>query len=363
MPIEFGLWRIDGDHRRLSSTRLDQESRLEDLLEEDPNLLGRDVLIVGRQVQTDHNNFIDLLGIDANGDLHIIELKRDRTPRDVIAQALDYASWVRGLAYEDIKEIHDEYHTNQEFEARFDERFSSARPEEESGVPEEINQSHTMTIVASELDNATERIIEYLSDEYNVPVNAIRFNYYEDDGREYIGRTWLIDPEETSEPPGKRETWNEQDYYVSFGEGEHRSWEDAVEYGFVSGGQGEWYSRTLGQLSTGDRVFVHIPSQGYVGVGEVIREKTPVTEFDIEMNGDYRNILEMDLDADNMAENADDPEQREYLVGVDWIDIRPRSNAYWETGMYANQNTVTKLRNQFTLDRLYDEFDIEAEVE
>ena len=34
--------------------------------------------------------------------MHIIELKRDRTPRDVVAQALDYASWVRGLHYEDI---------------------------------------------------------------------------------------------------------------------------------------------------------------------------------------------------------------------------------------------------------------------
>lgn len=190
MPIEFGLWRIDGEHRRLSSTRLDQESRLEDLLEEDPNLLGRDVLIIGRQVQTTQDNFIDLLGIDADGDLHVIELKRDRTPRDVIAQALDYASWVRGLTYENIKEIHDDYNADQEFEAKFDERFSSARPEEESGAPEDINQNHTLTIVASELDAATERIIEYLSDEYNVPVNAIRFNYYEDDGREYIGRTW-----------------------------------------------------------------------------------------------------------------------------------------------------------------------------
>ena len=35
------------------------------------------------------------------------------------------------------------------------------------------------------------------ADEYDVPVNAVRFNYYEDDGREYIGRTWLIDPQDT----------------------------------------------------------------------------------------------------------------------------------------------------------------------
>ncbi|UOO96923.1 hypothetical protein MUK72_17065 (plasmid) [Halococcus dombrowskii] len=45
MPIEFGLWRIDEDYQRLSSTKLDRESQLEDLLAEDPNMLGREVLI------------------------------------------------------------------------------------------------------------------------------------------------------------------------------------------------------------------------------------------------------------------------------------------------------------------------------
>jgi hypothetical protein len=28
------------------------------------------------------------------GRIHVIELKRDRTPREVVAQILDYGSWV-----------------------------------------------------------------------------------------------------------------------------------------------------------------------------------------------------------------------------------------------------------------------------
>lgn len=360
MPIEFGLWRIDGNsYQRLSSGKLDDESRLEDLLVEDPNLLGRNLLIVGQQVTTASGNRLDLLGIDVDGDLHLIELKRDRTPRDVVAQALDYAAWVRELSYDDITDIFDDFDGSQEFEAAFGEKFGSARPEGEPSVPEDLNQSHSLTIVASELDAGTERIIEYLSDEYSVPVNAIRFNYYEDDGREYIGRTWLIDPQQTPEPPSKRESWNGRDYYVVFGHGEHRSWEDAREYGFVSGGQGEWFSRTLNQLSVGDRIFVHIPKQGYVGVGTVTQEKTPVTDFEVDTAEGTRNILEVDTDAKAMGENAEDEALREYLVGVDWIDKRPQREAYWETGMYANQNTVTKLRNQYTLDRLYDHFEID----
>lgn len=360
MPIEFGLWRIDGgDYSRLSSRKLDDESRLEQLLIEDPNLLGRDLLIIGQQIPTASGKRLDLLGIDAEGDLHIIELKRDRTPRDVVAQALDYASWVRGLTYDDVVDIYEDFDDLREFEEAFGEKFGSTRPEGESGVPEDVNQTHSLTIVASELDAGTERIIEYLAEEYNVPVNAIRFNYYRDGDREYIGRTWLIDPHETPEPPSKRESWNGRDYHVSFGHGEHRSWADAREYGFVSGGQGEWYSRTLDQLSIDDRVFVHVPKEGYVGVGTVTSEKTPVTEFVVETPDGPKNILDVELDAPAMDENADDEALREYVVGVDWIDERPLNEAYWETGMYANQNTATKLRNQFTLDRLNQHFDVE----
>lgn len=274
MPIEFGLWRIDGaDFQRLSSARLDDESRLENLLVEDPNMLGRDLLIIGQQVHTASGNRLDLLGIDAEGDLHIIELKRNRTPRNVVAQALDYASWVCKLSYDDVTDIFDDFNESREFEEAFSEKFSSTRPEGASGVPEDINQTHSLTIVASELDAATERIVEYLAEEYNVPVNAVRFNYYQDGGREYIGRTWLIDPQETPEPPSKRESWNGRDYYVSFGDSKSRSWSDAREYGFIAGGQGEWYSRTLAQLSIDDRIFVHIPQEGYVGVGTVTKKR------------------------------------------------------------------------------------------
>jgi len=362
MPIEFGLWRIDGEgYERLSSSKLDEESRLEELIVEDPKMLGRELLLIGQQVHTLSGNRIDLLGIDVEGDLHIIELKRDRTPRDVVAQALDYASWVRDLGYEDIVDIYKDFEEEREFEEAFGEKFGSARPEGEAGVPEDINQSHSLTIVASELDAATERIIEYLADEYGVPMNAVRFNYYNNDGKEYVGRTWLIDPQETTESPSKRESWNETDFEVTFGHGPHRSWEDARRYGFISAGQGEWYSRTLDNLFVGARIFVNVPGEGYVGVGEVETEKTPVTEFEVpNEDGVAVNILDAEIDAERMEKNAGDLKKQEYLVGVDWKETRPIEDAYWETGMYANQNTVTKLRNQFTLERLYDEFDVDS---
>lgn len=78
-------------------------------------------------------------------------------------------------------------------------------------------------------------------------------------------------------------------------------------------------------------------------------------EFTIETDDSEEiPILQAELDAAAMDENAESPEDREYLVGVEWDDTSSMDDAYWETGMYANQNTVTKLRNQFTIERLYD---------
>ena len=84
-----------------------QELVLEKWLESNPDGIleeGR-ILIIGRQVQTDLGGYIDLLGVDRDGNVVVVELKRDRTPRDVIAQALEYTAFVARLdvgALEDI---------------------------------------------------------------------------------------------------------------------------------------------------------------------------------------------------------------------------------------------------------------------
>ena len=59
-----------------------------------PAILSSHWMLIGRQEVTSHGGRIDLLAIAPDGSLVLIELKRDRTPREIVAQALDYASWV-----------------------------------------------------------------------------------------------------------------------------------------------------------------------------------------------------------------------------------------------------------------------------
>jgi len=364
MPVKFGLWRVDGESVEQVPTRgIASEERLEDVLEARIDILGLGNLFqLGRQVVTDFGKRIDLLAIDRQGDLYAIELKKDRTPREVVAQTLEYGFWVQGLSFEAIRALYAKHHDGEDFDSAFTSHF-------EAEIPEAVNTSHHLVVVATGMDASTEQIIEYVRG-YDVPINVLFFQYLDDGGREYLARSWLTDPE--LESPGKsggkkQAPWSGEDFFVAIGENDERNWDDMVRYGFVSAGHGDKYRRAMESLFEGARVWAAIPSSratggahGYVGVGRVTAQAVRVNDFDVEVEGATMSILQAPLEATNMAWDADDPELCEYLVRVEWIDARPREEAVWEKGMFANQNVVAKLRQPFTLQRLNELFDLDG---
>ena len=106
MPVKHAIWKVGKEPQRLSEVSLGTEQVLEDMIVSDPRILSDEWMLIGRQEETGHGGRIDLLGIAPDGTLVLIELKRSRTPREVVAQALDYAGWVEGLSPERIAEIY-----------------------------------------------------------------------------------------------------------------------------------------------------------------------------------------------------------------------------------------------------------------
>lgn len=362
MPVETQIWRIDDNPEKVQFSSIETELKLEQIIQQDLSIIDPDLLLVGRQVPTAFGKLIDLLAIDSEGHLVIIELKRNKTPRDVVAQAIDYASWVQSLAYAEVVELWEQTHSEVRFEQAFFDRF-------QMDPPEALNESHRIIVVASELDSSTERIVDYLSSGYGVPINAALFHHFKDGKHQYLLRSWLLDPTQAEVQSERakfsragKEPWNGTDFYVSFGEGEKRSWEDARQYGFVSAGGAPWYSGTLSLLFPGARVFVNIPKVGYVGVGAVSRPSTRVDAFTVNVDGQERRLLDLPIRAKGMGKFATDDDKAEYVVGVDWIKTLPANKAIWEKGMFANQNSACKLRNKFTIERLTQLFGLEDQA-
>lgn len=188
MSVEMAIWRMTDDGpTRLSFTSLEVERRLEDMIVNDPTMAVLEILVIGRQVSTAYGGFVDVLGVDDQGQVHVVELKRDRTPREVVAQVLDYGSWAVDLTLDDVARMWAERHEGA-FGDAFSERFSIP-------VPDVFNPDQRLTIVASGLDPSSDRIVTYLAERFGVPLNTVFFRHFIDEGREYLARTWLLPPQ------------------------------------------------------------------------------------------------------------------------------------------------------------------------
>jgi len=107
------LYKWEGNRfRQFEEPAFDAERQFENLIEQDANFLMVDepLLIIGRQVAPSVSSDkespkCDLLALDSDANCVIIELKRERATRAVIAQALEYAASVSKLNYDKLDEI------------------------------------------------------------------------------------------------------------------------------------------------------------------------------------------------------------------------------------------------------------------
>ncbi len=241
--------------------------------------------------------------------------------------------------------------------------FKKLKYSEHKFMEHAANGSHQIVIVASSLDLSTERIVNYLN-KMDIAINVIFFQVFQDGNNQYLSRAWLIDPVETESkatagPAGERGEWNGE-YYVSFGQSVDRDWEEAVKYGFICGGGGRWYSQTLFLLSPGDRVWVNIPKQGYVGVGVVTGGAVRASDFQVNIDGVDQPFLAI-AQANYHRQHIDDEEKSEFFVPVEWTSTKPIDKSVSEVEFFGNQNTVARPKTHkwnHTIERLTQKFGV-----
>lgn len=333
MPIGQRIWKIGSHPQRLRESSLASEKSLEEMIIAAPEILSDEWMIIGQQEDTGYGGRIDLLAIAPDSSLILIEIKKGRSPREVVAQAIDYATWVEALDADAVFRLYSKFSSGGDLARDFQARF---RTEIDM---EEFPNHHQIVIVASSLDPSSERIVSYLS-RRSVAINVLCFEVFENGGDKLLSRTWLRDPTETqlasstAEAKSTLESWNGE-FYACFG-AKGRSWEEAMKYGFIRAGGGSWYSNTLKLLKPGDRVWVKAPGYGFVGVGRVKGFSTPFKDFSIAVDGKQVPASELLQGYKFVA----DPDLEEYFVPVEWAETVTLENAINEPGLFGNRNTV-----------------------
>jgi hypothetical protein len=175
MRPKIRLWSVDEgklvELDRGSFADGHKEEDLELWVEHNPAMLGRNLVIVGRQVYIPKVGPLDLLAVDEDGHLVVIEFKRQQTTRDTIAQVLDYASSLRLMTIEDVQALSN-------VDATRTKNIFDVDP--------------AMIIVAAEADQSVDRIVEYLVSKAQLPLEVVTFTYATmPNGNEIIARSIL----------------------------------------------------------------------------------------------------------------------------------------------------------------------------
>ena len=171
-------------------TDIELESHLESWLENSPWALVQEepILWIGRQTSANVEEstiFPDLLGVDSEGNLVIVELKRSRAPREVVAQLLEYAAWAKELSDEQIQGIAATYFQTAKKETTLQDAFIETF---ENEIPV-LNRRLRLFVVAEEIPSTVLRVCRFLRTSYDMDINCLAVSTFQTESGEVLVNT------------------------------------------------------------------------------------------------------------------------------------------------------------------------------
>jgi hypothetical protein len=133
-------------------------------------------------------------------------------------------------------------------------------------------------------------------------------------------------------------------YYYNVGEGPHRNWDDYVEFGFISAGQGtRWRDAMLG-FNPGDAFAAYLKRHGFVGIGQITAPAKMIRDVQIK----NKRLLDLPLRCQNMDDNCNNTDLSEYVCLVKWIKTVSREDAKWRSSpkLYTTTHVRASLDGQ-----------------
>lgn len=168
------------------------------------------MLLIGRQTSAsvaEGTVFPDLLALDSDGNIVVVELKKGRAPREVIAQLLEYAAWASELSDAEIVDIAAAYFRYsdtpplQGLTTEFVDKF------EADELPP-LNQRQRLFVAAEAIPPPVSRVCRFLRTSHGVDVNCVEFSVFQTEaGETLVSSEWIVgheDVETAKRVPGHR---------------------------------------------------------------------------------------------------------------------------------------------------------------
>ena len=172
----------------IDSTKTEEE--LEEILVRSPDMLERGLQLVGRQTPMSGGGYLDLLAVDGDGRLVVFELKRGTLSRDAVAQVVDYASDLNEMELDDLGKLV-AGNSGRDDVPKIDD-FGDWYNRQYDGKPIESLKPPRMVLVGLGVDNAAERMVNFLVDR-EVEISLVTFQGFEHDAKTLLARYVEVD--------------------------------------------------------------------------------------------------------------------------------------------------------------------------
>ncbi|MFP8954421.1 hypothetical protein ACLI4Z_15850 [Natrialbaceae archaeon A-arb3/5] len=181
------------DLKRLPESDFDKEVNLENRLirTDGATIGGVDVMYIGRQGTPDEGGIFDILGLDEDGNTVIVELKRGKAPREIAAQAFEYASGIRKEDYDQLddryREFVHEYGTSPSFDETpiLRDRHQTYFGLDEPVDRDDFNDDQRLVLVGTEFRDVTLNMADFLR-EHDIDVVCVEYSVYSQDEVELL---------------------------------------------------------------------------------------------------------------------------------------------------------------------------------
>jgi len=182
------IYRLDKQNNRLvpcdetdfKSNNILERQHIEKWIENYPAILGEELLVITTEYDRfdKTNERLDILGLDTDGNLVVIELKRDDSGKNVDLQAIKYAAYCSTLRLSDVCQLYQVYCKKQGEDLSDEHAREKILQFIENEDFEEINERPRIILVARQFRAEVTASVIWLR-KFEVDISCVKLSPYE----------------------------------------------------------------------------------------------------------------------------------------------------------------------------------------